>query len=127
MPQPSKRDLTNRPRVGPPFFKRCAVPRLSPAASSLSQRLQPPTRVSATASEEDTTTGGVGGEVMGNSPSATAAVPRGERNHHKRGSNDGDGKGDPPKQTPVSPLLLLKGVPEAVMCQLVLTGWEQSM
>lgn len=28
--------------------------------------------------------------------------------------------------TLVPPMLLLKGIPEAVMCQLVLVGWEQS-
>lgn len=29
-------------------------------------------------------------------------------------------------RTPVAPMLLLRAVPEPVMCQLVLAGWEQS-
>lgn len=30
------------------------------------------------------------------------------------------------KTTRVAPLLLLRAIPEAVMCQLVLAGWEES-
>ncbi|CAM9780969.1 unnamed protein product [Ectocarpus fasciculatus] len=42
------------------------------------------------------------------------------------GGGGGGSKSDFLPNTRVPPMLLLKGVPEAVMCQLVLTAWEQS-
>ncbi len=65
--------------------------------------------------------------MPGTSGSATAVVPQGNgRDQRSTDSSGGDSKGDPPTHTRVSPLLLLSSVPEAVMCQLVLAGWEQS-
>lgn len=65
--------------------------------------------------------------MPGTSKSTTAAVPQGDgRNQRSIRSSGGDGQGDPPTHTRVAPLLLLNSVPEAVMCQLVLAGWEQS-
>lgn len=55
----------------------------------------------------------------------SSASPTTAAREKKNGSKSG-GQSSRRTNTRVSPMLLLRGVSEAVMCQLVLTGWEQS-
>lgn len=72
---------------------------------------------------------GSGGELA-RAPSAAKRTVLGDgRNSHtssSRSLSGGGSKADLRTHTRVPPMLLLRGVPEAVMCQLVLAGWEQS-
>ncbi|CAN0443256.1 unnamed protein product, partial [Ectocarpus sp. 12 AP-2014] len=64
------------------------------------------------------------GELPG-APYSTVAVSR-PGTGGGGGGGGGGSKSDFRPNTRVPPMLLLKSVPEAVMCQLVLTAWEQS-
>lgn len=92
------------------------------------QRSPPPSEGSASAG--DITAGG--GLTKGNraSPNGSGELPGAPYSTvavSRPGTGGGGGsKSDFLPHTRVPPMLLLKGVPEAVMCQLVLTAWEQS-
>ncbi|CBJ29528.1 expressed unknown protein [Ectocarpus siliculosus] len=97
------------------------------ARELLTQRSPPPSEGSASAC--DITVGltkgnraspNGSGELPG-APYSTVAVSR-----PGTGGGGGGSKSDFRPNTRVPPMLLLKSVPEAVMCQLVLTAWEQS-
>ncbi|CAM9809814.1 unnamed protein product [Ectocarpus sp. 4 AP-2014] len=103
-------------------------------ARELLTRSPPPPEGSASAG--DTTAGGGltkgnqaspngSGELPG-APYSTVAVSRPGTDGGGGGSGGGGSKSDFRLNTRVPPMLLLKNVPEALMCQLVLTAWEQS-
>eukprot|EP00752_Nemacystus_decipiens_P013072 g11561.t1 len=68
-----------------------------------------------------------GGEMRGALSLTRTMLGDGRKSHTSSKSGSGsESKPDLRTHTRVPPMLLLKGVPEAVMCQLVLAGWEQS-
>lgn len=63
--------------------------------------------------------------ATGDSIGSTGSVGGGrDGESHKNGT--GLSQAGRKRRTQVAPLLLLRAVPDAVMCQLVLAGWEQS-
>lgn len=111
----------------PPAVRRCFY-------TSMSQQRSPPSPEGSASSAGDTTAGGEltkghqaspngSGELPG-APYSTVAVSR--PGTGGGGGGGGGSKSDFRPNTRVPPMLLLKSVPEAIMCQLVLTAWEQS-